>query len=105
MVNLNHSTRIVNSDCLLVDACAGIVLRPLATARFEYVCDVDKLGALADRETLISVRAAASNCGYKPKTLYNWIESGKLRNEHGLRPWGKRWRIDWAVFKPGFVGG
>lgn len=95
----------VNSNCLLVDYCAEIVLRPLLNARFELVCDPDKFQAMAKEPVLIPVRATASNCGFKPKTLYNWIESGKLRDEHGLQRWGRRWRIEWVVFKACFDRG
>lgn len=105
MTRLNHSTRIVNSDCLLVDCCAGIVLRPLKSARFEYICDVDNLGVLAGEPVLISLNATAKQCGLKRKTLYNWVENGKLREEHGLRRWGKRWRVEWVVFKECFDRG
>jgi hypothetical protein len=99
MTKIDHSVRIVNSNCLLVDCCAGVVLKPLPSARFKYICDVDTIGAVANDRALVTVPTAAANLGFKAKTLYNWIESEKLRQEHGLRHFGKRWRIDWAVFK------
>lgn len=98
MGTATQSRKIVNSNCILYDWCSGLVLRPLRSACFESLGTIEEYHASIDA-ALISVRQAASNCDLKPKTLYNWIESGKLRQEHGLRPWGKRWRIEWPVLK------
>jgi hypothetical protein len=63
------------------------------------------MNAIDKMDDLVSVATAAAKCGFKPKTLYNWIESDKLRQEHGLRQFGKRWLIIWAVFKACFDRG
>src|SRR5271156_3571991 len=105
MSSSNHQKQIVKSVCsLLIDPCAGAYLRPLPDARFEFVGDI-VVGTKADllnsqvRENLITVAEAARRIGLKPKTLYCRIECEKLQKEHGLRPWGKRYRIEWPVFK------
>ena len=48
---------------------------------------------------LAKIPQAAKQCGFRPKTFYNWIESGKLTKEHGLRSFGREYRIDWRLFK------
>jgi hypothetical protein len=47
----------------------------------------------------VTVTEAAQLCGYRAKTFYNWIETGKLRLEHGLRRFGRECRIEWKSFK------
>jgi hypothetical protein len=49
--------------------------------------------------TFATVAQAARLYGFKPKTLYNWIESGKLRKEHGLLRLGRECRIELRTFK------
>jgi hypothetical protein len=99
MHSSNHKKQLVKSSChLLIDPCAGAYLRPLRDTQFEFV------GTFADleleiRETMISVAEAARRISLRPKTLYCWIECERLRKEHGLRPCGKRYRIEWRVFK------
>lgn len=95
-----HTPEIVNTSCpYVIDYCGGFVLRPLPGSRFERVCTVVEFEALANREILVSVAEAARRSGFKAKTIYCWIESQKLRNEHGLRTIGKRHRIEWSIFK------
>jgi hypothetical protein len=94
----NKSRSIVNTDCPFVyEFCTGRVLKPLASARFEFVGNISDFEPEA--EELISVAEAAKRIGLKPKTLYCWIESARLRPEHGLRHFGSRKLIDWAIFK------
>ncbi len=95
----NHKKQLVKSSChLLIDPCAGAYLRPLVDTQFEFVGNIADFEREA-RENLISVAEAARRISLKPKTLYCWIERERLRGEHGLRTWGKRHRIDWAIFK------
>jgi hypothetical protein len=95
----NHKKQLVKSSCqLLIDPCAGAYLRPLPDAQFEFVANIVDVEREI-RENLISVAEAARRIGLKPKTLYCRIECGRLGKEHGLRPWGKRYRIEWPVFK------
>jgi hypothetical protein len=112
MVNATRSKKqepeIVNTSCpLVVDFCSGEVLEPLPSARFRRVCKIDEFDRFASGEpVVITVAETARRIDCKPKTLYNWIETGKLRNEHGLRRLGPaRWRIDWAIFKACFDRG
>lgn len=101
-----QTPEIVNNDCpYLIAACNGDVLRPLPGSRFVRVCKVEQLDSYAEREALVTVAEAARRIGLKPKTLYNCIEAGRIRREHGLLAWGKRWRIEWAVFKACFDTG
>jgi hypothetical protein len=51
------------------------------------------------------VPIVATNLGFKAKTFYNWIETGKLREEHGVRSFGRRKRIEWTVLKACFDRG
>lgn len=46
-----------------------------------------------------TIEQAARLCGFKAKTFYNWIAEEKLRAEHGLRRFGREYRIDWKMFK------
>lgn len=48
---------------------------------------------------LAKISQAAQLCGFKPKTFYNWLETGKLTKEHGLRSFGREYRLDWRIFK------
>ncbi len=113
MVNAMHSEKqtpeIVNSSCaVVVDFCTGDILEPLPGARFRRMGRIDNLEKFAKGEDLvISVDEAARRIGCKRKTLYNWIESDppKLTEKQGLRPMGKRWRIDWAIFRACFDRG
>jgi hypothetical protein len=103
MVNARSSSTksraIVNPDCPFVfEACTGRILKPLPSARFEFVGNISDFERETE-ESLISVAEAAKRIGLKPKTLYCWIEGDRLRADHGLRTLGKRHRIDWAIFK------
>jgi len=106
MGSSNHSPKIVNTSCpYVVDYCGGLVLRPPPGTRFEVVCSVDDFRAESEEAFMTTVSKTAQRCGFRPKTLYNWIETGKLREQHGLRRWGKRWRIEWRIFKASFDRG
>jgi len=39
------------------------------------------------------------------RTLYNWIQIGKLTRERGLRKMGNKCNIEWAVFKAAIDSG
>jgi len=47
----------------------------------------------------ISVADAARLLSCPRKTVYNMIEGKRLRREHGLRPWGKRWKLHRPTFQ------
>jgi hypothetical protein len=96
----NQSRKLVNTSCsFLIDPCAGTILRPLSGSRFEFLCNIDGLANGDSDLPLVSVAEAARRCALRPKTLYHWIETGKLRREHGLRTIGARHRIEWPVFR------
>jgi hypothetical protein len=42
---------------------------------------------------------AVDRAKMSPKTFYNWISAGRLGREEGLRRWGRRVLIEWAVFE------
>ena len=91
-----RSPQIVNSNCILYDYCAGLVLTSAPGTSLKV------LGPIRDYlpDILLSVHEVARRCSLAEKTIYNWIETGKLRHEHGLRMIGKKTRrIDWMVFK------
>lgn len=90
-----RSPRLVNSNCILIDYCAGLVLQSAPDARFKVLGNVDQFMS----DILLSVREVARKCSLAEKTIYCWIETGRLKHEHGLRTFGKRHRIDWAIFK------
>lgn len=46
-----------------------------------------------------TVAQTADLYGFKPKTFYNWIETAKLRKEHGLLRVGRECRIELRAFK------
>jgi excisionase family DNA binding protein len=85
-------SKIVETRCLLIDACAGTVLEPLPGARFRLVCSLDAAGR--GSAALVTVADAARHLGFKPKTLYNMIADGRLRREHGLVRVGRSTRIN-----------
>jgi excisionase family DNA binding protein len=110
MVNAKYtptkSVVIVNTNCpYLIACCNGEVLKPLPGARFERVCSIDEFEKWADSEPLISVEEAARRIGYKRKTIYCWIEKGRLGREQGLRSVGNRHRIDWWTFREAVSNG
>jgi excisionase family DNA binding protein len=95
----NKSRSIVNTNCpYVVEFCTGRILKPLASARFEVVGNIATFDREAE-ENLISVAEAASRLRLKPKTLYCWIEKGRLQDRQGLRTLGTRHRIDWSVLE------
>lgn len=95
-----HSLEVVNSNCpFLISCCSGEVLKPLPGARFQRVCSLEEFETWGAGGSLISVAEAARRIGYKPKTIYCWIEKGRLGHEHGLRTVGNRHRIEWWEFK------
>jgi hypothetical protein len=106
-----QTPRLVNSNCPIIwDPCSGEVLAALPGTKFKYVCKIedfrkDYLKSLFGSVDVVKVSDAARLIHCSTKTLYNWIESEKLRAEHGLRPLGKRWRIDLTVFLPAFDRG
>jgi hypothetical protein len=102
----NHSREIVKADCLLLDQCSGYILKPLPGAQFEKLCHVAELDKFVERNRpLISLGEAARRIGCQRKTLYNYIAEGRLTEKEGLRPLGKRWRIDAFVFMESFRNG
>jgi hypothetical protein len=74
----------------------------------QLVIEPPKDGALPavsgkDAVTMIplfaTVKQAALLCGFRPKTFYNWIAKGQLREEHGLRRMGRDYRFDFRILK------
>jgi len=53
----------------------------------------------------ITVEQAAKLCSLARKTLYSWIETRKLRAEHGLRKFGGQYRIEWNTFEAAVARG
>jgi excisionase family DNA binding protein len=56
-------------------------------------------------QVFVSVEQAAKLCGFARKTLYVWIETGKLRSGHGLRKFGGQYRIEWKTFEAAVARG
>ena len=99
MHSTNHAPRLVKSNCLLIDRCEGILLKPLPGAEFEFVGKLNEfLPESEGGNPFIDLAEAAQRVGYERDTLYNWIYASKLRSEHGLKKIGGRWRINWLTF-------
>lgn len=52
-----------------------------------------------------TVEQAAKLFSFARKTLYGWIETRKLRPEHGLRKFGGQYRIEWKTFEAAVARG
>jgi hypothetical protein len=99
MPSRNHAPLLVKSNCLLLDPCEGVLLRPLPGAHFELVGKVEEFRPESEGgNPRISLGEAARRIGRERKTLYGWIEKSWLRAEHGLKKINGRYLIDWPIF-------
>jgi hypothetical protein len=99
MSSSNHTHKLVKSNCLLVDPCEGVLLRPLPGAHFEFIGKIDEFRPESEGgNPRISLAEASRRIGRERKTLDGWIEKSLLRREHGLKKINGRYLIDWPTF-------
>lgn len=53
----------------------------------------------------VTLRYLSSLTGISVHTLRHWIQHGRLNQSRGLRAAGRRWLVEWAVFKAALDSG